>query len=175
MSKNYAGIGSRQTPKEILELMEKIGYKLAHMGWTLQTGACKGADQSFAHGALKSKIDLCVLLCLPWDSYERHWVDYAGSLGAIKKVLDNTDKEAFEAVDKYHPVPEKLSQGARRLHARNHLIMDDVKFVICWTPDGKITGGTGQALREAIDRGIPIRNLGDPDTLKRVKDKLGIV
>ncbi len=34
-----------------------------------------------------------------------------------------------------------------------------VSFVVCWTIGGKISGGTGQALRIAKDLGIPIFNL----------------
>jgi hypothetical protein len=33
-------------------------------------------------------------------------------------------------------------------------------FVICWTPGGKMVGGTGQALRMAAYYGIPVFNLG---------------
>jgi hypothetical protein len=35
-----------------------------------------------------------------------------------------------------------------------------VEFVICWTPQGKGAGGTGQALRIARDLKIPIYDLG---------------
>ena len=40
----YAGIGSRKTPPDILKLMEEIAWRLRDLGWTLQTGACAGAD-----------------------------------------------------------------------------------------------------------------------------------
>jgi len=34
--------------------------------------------------------------------------------------------------------------------------------ILCWTKGGQIVGGTGQALRIAQDKGIPVINLGDP-------------
>ena len=36
-----------------------------------------------------------------------------------------------------------------------------VSFVVCWTPGGEVTGGTGQALRIAADPqyNIPVFNL----------------
>lgn len=34
-----------------------------------------------------------------------------------------------------------------------------VEFVLCWTKDGKASGGTGQAMRIAKDKNIPIFNL----------------
>lgn len=33
-------------------------------------------------------------------------------------------------------------------------------FILCWTDGGRVTGGTGQALRMAPDLGIPVINLG---------------
>lgn len=44
------------------------------------------------------------------------------------------------------------------------------EFVICWTQDGATkettqrTGGTGQAIRIAIDLGIPVFNLADKES-----------
>ena len=67
---------------------------------------------------------------------------------------------------KYHPNWDNLSQGAKKLMARNACqvfgITGDqpVDFIICWTPNGEITGGTGQALRIAKDFNIPVFNLG---------------
>lgn len=36
---------------------------------------------------------------------------------------------------------------------------DPVEFIICWTKDGKASGGTGQAIRIANDYGVPVFNL----------------
>lgn len=50
-----------------------------------------------------------------------------------------------------------------------------VEFVCCWTRNGEIDGGTGQALRIAIDMGIPIFNFGSMslDSIsEQVKDLL---
>ena len=58
---------------------------------------------------------------------------------------------------------------ARKFHARNcyQVLGKDLQspsnFVLCWTPGGAVTGGTGQALRIAIDRGIPVFNMGAPE------------
>jgi cell division GTPase FtsZ len=55
----------------------------------------------------------------------------------------------------------------RKLHARNAMIVlgknldDPVDFIICWTPGGTGSGGTGQALRIARAYGIPVYDLGD--------------
>ena len=48
-----------------------------------------------------------------------------------------------------------------------------VDFVLCWTPNAKVVGGTGQGLRIALDYNIPIFNLADSvvfnDVLKTLK------
>ena len=66
---------------------------------------------------------------------------------------------------KYHPAPDRLSAGALKLMARNYCQMfgsstqaPSSSFVVCYTVDGKATGGTGQAMRMAADAGIPILN-----------------
>ena len=51
MTKFYTGIGSRQTPKDILNLIEDVAFKLASKGYILRSGAAKGADTAFEDGA----------------------------------------------------------------------------------------------------------------------------
>ena len=159
MKKIYAGIGSRKTPSDKKDIMFELAKVLAKKDWTLHTGACKGADQAFAEGALS--VDGKVVLHLPWFSYEEDWVYSVSNKVEEVDVLSDYDQKAWDAVYKYHPAPNSLSRGAERLHARNHNIIKNVSLIICWTPEGKVTGGTGQALREAKDLGIDVLNLGN--------------
>ena len=46
-SMTYAGIGSRETPMEVLELMTKASAWLGAKGYTLQSGGAIGADMAF--------------------------------------------------------------------------------------------------------------------------------
>jgi predicted Rossmann fold nucleotide-binding protein DprA/Smf involved in DNA uptake len=46
MTKYYAGIGSRETPKDICDIMTQLAIKLANNGWVLRSGGAKGADRS---------------------------------------------------------------------------------------------------------------------------------
>lgn len=50
MMKIYAGIGSRKTPKKILEQMRNISSFLAKEGYTLRSGGADGADSAFEDG-----------------------------------------------------------------------------------------------------------------------------
>lgn len=146
--KFYAGIGARKTPPEILAKMTSIARTLESLGYSLRSGGAIGADQAFEAGS---------------DNKE------------IFKA-QNAHKEAFNLSSGYHPAWEKLDSYVQALHARNAMIVlgydldSPVDFVICWTPKGKVTGGTGQALRIALDRNIPIYNIAIPEDLEKLRN-----
>lgn len=168
--KMYAGIGSRQTPANILEIMYLSAKDLARKSYICNTGACKGADQAFANGAIEAKGQ--VQLFVPWPSYEKNW--WTNKSNTTIHVLQANDVEAFNSVKQFHPASQNLSQAVSKLHARNFCIIRGVQFIICWTPNGQITGGTGQALRIAENYGIIVYNLGNQQTLAAFKKALGI-
>ena len=156
----YTGIGSRETPEEYLELFTKIARWLSKRNCILRSGGAKGSDQAFEKGALQKEI------YLPWSNFECN-----------KSKLVASNPKAFEIAKKYHPRFDYLSDGAKKLQARNsHQILGfDLEspsdFVICWTKDGKGQGGTGQALRIAKDYNIPIFDCGKYENIKQcVKD-----
>jgi hypothetical protein len=45
---------------------------------------------------------------------------------------------------------------------------DPVDFVICWTKGGKLVGGTAQAMKIAMDFGVPIYNLANVKDIRRL-------
>lgn len=162
--KTYAGIGSRETPGHILTIMKESAILLAIDGFTLSTGAAIGADQTFANGA--NLAHGFIHLHLPWRSYEEAWRLHMHHSRLF--VLQDNDIKAHNSVAVFHPAYEKLTRGPRALHARNYNILTkpiQVQFIICWTPEGDIIGGTGQALRIAQSLNITIYNLGHKETL----------
>ena len=46
----YAGVGSRETPQDVLKIMWKIGKHLADKGYTLRSGGARGADAACENG-----------------------------------------------------------------------------------------------------------------------------
>jgi predicted Rossmann fold nucleotide-binding protein DprA/Smf involved in DNA uptake len=46
----YAGIGSRQTPEDVLKIMKTIGSFMVHKDYILRSGAADGADTAFEQG-----------------------------------------------------------------------------------------------------------------------------
>lgn len=149
----YAGIGSRETPDEIIELMKQIATHLARKGYTLRSGGAGGADKAFEDGC--DKVNGKKEIFLPWPNFENS-----------KSSLVVTNKQAAEIAEKYHPYWENLSQGARKLQARNscqvlgHNLDSPSRFIICYTKGGKGKGGTGQAIRIARSHNIPIFDCG---------------
>lgn len=165
MDKFYSGIGSRETPKEVLEEMKYRALWLDLQGYTLRSGGAEGADQAFESGTLHRHV------YLPWKGFAGNTSDRFPA-----------KPEAFEIASKYHPAWSYLKQGAKALHARNvHQVLgDDLKtpseFVLCWTPDGaesasqtsKKTGGTGGAIRIADAMDIPIVNMKNEGWLEKL-------
>lgn len=143
----YSGIGSRETPQEILNRIELITSWLAKQGWHCRTGDAYGADLAFTNGCKRGGGKLSVYS--PDMNLQEWWFDMA---------------------QKNHPAWHKCSLRAKKLHARNTpIILGNVitpfgfpqksKFVVCWTKDGKATGGTGQGIRLANAYKIPVFNL----------------
>lgn len=151
--RSYAGIGARNTPAEILQFFEEIGELLAQKGFKLRSGKALGADSSFEKGCDKVKGDKEIFL--PWKGFENS-----------TSQLYQISKEAYELAARFHPYWDNLSQGAKKLQARNgyQVIGYDLKtpskFVICYTEEGKGGGGTGQAIRIAKAYNIPVFDFG---------------
>lgn len=166
----YAGIGSRETPPDILELMTNIAKELYDLDFTLYSGAADGADTAFYLGSNDEN-----KIYVPWENFnnfhERQYLPITA---------------AFTIASLLHPAWNSLSYPAQKLMARNcHQILREdlaspVKFVICWTKDGaetskqrsSKTGGTGQAIDLASRMGIPVINLANHNAMDRLNDLL---
>lgn len=163
----YAGVGSRETPRDVLRLMSLVGIALRDLEWMCRTGGADGADEAFRSAATclhqRSK------LYLPWPLFNGH------ALGCDDCGLDRPTSRAYEIAALHHPGWARLTRGPRALHARNvHQVLGDdcaspAAFVLCWTPDGATekttakTGGTGQAIRVAKAYDVPVYNLQRED------------
>jgi hypothetical protein len=172
MNRKYAGIGSRETPEDVLSLMRILGKALA-VQYTLRSGAAAGADSAFEQGALVGGGSTEIYL--PRKAFNGHASD--------RFVVS---KEALALAATLHPVWEVLGRGPQQMHARNcYQILgqgldDPVEFVIAWTADGcesattrrRTTGGTATAIVLAEARGIPVYNLRNEKSRVKLYDYL---
>lgn len=146
----YTGVGSRNTPEDILRLMTDIATMYQSLGWILRSGAARGADTAFEEGA--GSLKTIYTINMP----KNVWYEKASDLAKS-----------------YHGAWDKCSPTAKALHTRNafQVLGDNLStpshFVICWTPDGCTnhyersidTGGTGTAISIAWGCSIPVYNL----------------
>lgn len=165
----YAGIGSRETPSNILDIMRSLGMAMANRGHLLRSGAADGADTAFEAGCGGGKKEIY----LPWPGFQRRATSERG-------IRAYPTPEAFDMAAKYHPNWAACSSGAMALHARNcHQVLGwdlntPADLIICWTVDAKGGGGTGQAIRLAKALKIPVFDLADPANFDRLDNFPGI-
>lgn len=176
----YSGIGSRETPPEVISIMEDAGFRLARMGWVLRSGKAAGADAAFQRGMqeLKNEKGTCIgkaEIYIPWKGFKGG----NGLLDCWDILPDELDRKypgheemRWDWVKEVHGGWEKLSQGARKLHERNihQLFGQDLgnaytsqsKFVLYYAPEtksGNPKGGTATAVNLAKKQGIRTLNL----------------
>lgn len=155
----YAGIGARETPGEILDSMRNAATALAKANVKLRTGGARGADQAFFDGWKKIGQEQLIEVFVPYSGF-------CGFKVGEGPVYGPPTQQARLLAKEYHPNWTVLSNIGRDFMARNtyQVLGLDLKtpcdFILCWTKNGKIKGGTGQALRMATALKIPIFNLG---------------
>lgn len=168
----YTGVGSRKTPTSVLDDMARLAEQLAPL-LTLRTGAAEGADAAFEKGCLEAKGPADIFL--PWQGYNGH----------PSRLYEGCSR-SLNLASTLHPAWDDLSDGAKKLHARNcyqvlgKTLDTPSEFLVCWTPDGcesaktrrKNTGGTATAIVLAERNGIPVFNLANDDARRRLKDFL---
>ena len=158
--KCFTGVGSRNTPKEVLMLMWHSSLSLMDLDYHLRTGDADGADKAFRRGTVSKKQSVYTA------------ADCTADAMAISK--------------RYHPAWDKCSTFAKKLHGRSafqvlgHNLKTPSSLLICWTPDGAInhsqrsikTGGTGTAISIASEHNIPVINLALEEHFERLHEKV---
>lgn len=156
----YAGIGSREISLGVKSDIRMLARNLAQKGWHLRSGGAVGSDKSFADETPPGQRTLY----LPWPEYN----DLSGP--DCRVLTPQERRDCVQVAQQLHPAWQRCSPGARSLHARNVAIIlgpslgDPVNFVVCYTDEGKLVGGTAMGIRIARKFGIPVLNLG---SLKR--------
>ena len=166
----YAGAGARRTPPAVLAAMRDMARVLVADGWYLRTSGAAGADTAFAQAAPPGQRTVLV----PWRGYNG-WQAFACSvlpadqMGAMRR-----------AAARHHPAWERCPPAVRDLHARNVAVLlgSGIAYpadaVVCWTELGRVSGGTGMAIRLARGHGIPVFNLAETEPAQAMRRLEGI-
>lgn len=175
----YTGIGSRQTPAAILDMMTKLASFLARDGWTLRSGGADGADTAFHLGVLHyvlatDGVKYPADVYIPWNGFNGH--QEGDDFITCANKLSNWP-EAEKIAARVHPAWDMCSRGAKALHARNtyQVLGDNLnqpsKFLVCWAPvdtKGVPKGGTRTAWVLAEENGVECFNLFHESVQQRI-------
>lgn len=157
--KPWTGIGSRQTPPDVLSRMQSIASFLAERDYTLRSGGADGADSAFERGCTGGAKEIY----LPWKNFNNNPSPF---------FLNKKDERFVKAkaiASQLHPAWDNCSHAAQMLHTRNvfQVLGWDLNrpsdFLICWTPQGAEFGGTATAIKLAKQHGVAVCNLAVQD------------
>lgn len=181
--KFYTGIGSRETPQEVLDVMRKFAYLYAKKGYVLRSGGAEGADTAFAEGwgdAWSESVnntmqsDCKAEIYLPWNEFNGQLSTMEGRvLVTNKTILEQAEQIASEV----HPAWGSCKQGARKLHTRNVFQVLGATLdkpstaVLCYAlvQGSSVKGGTRTAVEIAKKYDVPVFNLAEPKVFEKFK------
>ena len=156
--KYYAGVGSRETPREVLMQMTMLARSLETLGYVLRSGGAKGADSAFAAGVKHTENKE---IFLPWRGFN--------GVPDAECASYDVCRDAQHIARQHHPKYDELPKAAQKLISRNtyqvlgKTLDNPAEFVIGWTQGGTGKGGTGQAYRIAKAMDIPVFDLDVPE------------
>lgn len=166
----YTGIGSRETPDHIKQIMIELARTLARRGMVLRSGGAPGADDAFEQGAPNDRQRIYI----PWNGFQDRVHGSDGALDPSKAFSRELYAKATDIASRHHPGWHNMKPAVKKLMTRNvfQLLGDDLetpsRFVWCWAPQPKfdkqdklidVSGGTGLAVRLAATYGVPAYNM----------------
>ncbi len=174
----FTGIGSRETPEDIGNILSTFCEIMTRGGYVLRSGGAPGADLYCEKGVVNTLIKND-------KDFKEIYIPWKGFNGSDSMLYTQEDSEEVIQISREnHPAYEYLKPPVKKLMNRNvyqvlgYNLDRPSEFVICYTSDGckyhkdrtNKTGGTGLAISVASKNNIPIINLGNDDDLKMVKD-----
>lgn len=183
-------IGSRElevNPKYAneIQLCYKVSMRLAQLGVIFTSGLCAKGMDAIAQRAYSEALELKYVTPEHFEVYVGSQYDIDRSTLPNKHLSIIRNQTLIEQTEfiasQVHPAWERCNKWARTMHSRNcHQILgfnldNPVGAVVCWTPNGKVQGGTATAIKIALNNNIPVFNLGRVDKASemiKIKDFL---
>lgn len=177
----YTGVGSREAPNYICDLMTELGTFLCDRGYRLRSGGADKSDESFYNGAIKSARfnEIGAEIYLPFNGFTVR----EGRVKLYQNLSQGLmDASRFPNIEQAREIglaarggPYGLGRGGIALHSRNPYqvlgmdLQSFSRFVFFWAKPvgnaGKVSGGTNTAVQIALARNIPVCNLYTPEGL----------
>lgn len=177
----WSGIGSRRCKDQtILSTMTHFAEVVAYHKLTMRSGAAIGPDTAFENGTPPEQREIY----LPNKEFENRDLRYA----IVPKDLDiMVWMKAGMIAEQFHDAGRHMDGNLRSLMTRNVYqvlgpkLRTPSKFVLCDAPeiifdeDGlvkDVDGGTGQAVRVAYSRNIPVFVMSIPEHMAQVHEAM---
>jgi len=164
----YTGIGSRETPNDVLTFMYGFGAYCGDRKFILRSGGAEGADTAFEQGCLSVKGPMEIYL--PWRGFNKRYGE---------SYYEEATQDAYTLAEQIYPdYFSSIKPTIKKLLVRNiHQVLGyDLKspsdLVVCYCkqdPTGKYIGGTSYAIMVADKYKIPVVNLASRRTWKMMK------
>lgn len=169
--KYWAGVGSRETPLEILHLMVRLGRTLTDLGFPLSSGDAVGADRAFYRGASLSPryAEVGSRIYLHKNGYQCRWRDPKQGF-LVASDYPDTYPRAVQMASQARGGFYGLGPGGIALQTRNvfqihgHTLQDTIGALYYYgVPVGKpenekVRGGTNTAVRLGVMANVPQRH-----------------
>jgi hypothetical protein len=135
---------------------------MTHGNWKVRTGEAKGSDNAFRESCTRGDV-FCYNPSLIKDQKCDLNINNTPSFANFPQAMD--------IAARHHPMWDRLNDSIKKIMTRNvyqvlgHDLKTPSEMLICYTHDGRYkstaasTGGTGQAIRIAIEYGIPVFNI----------------
>ncbi len=184
----YAGIGSRRITAEERSTIDAVASDLKALTLTCYSGNADGADIAFQKAS-----SLACVSFLPWVGFNVKAFDPYKL--CRQTLVCGQSRIGLRSIERFHPNPSVLTASGRMLMARNYHQVHGLKaatgdcfgnsewpavrFVLCCADEisGVVQGGTGQAVRIALNENIPVVNIrvdGWMDRLTAVLRSFGV-
>ena len=156
--KYCTGIGSRAAKDmpDVYSYIWECGWEIIERTlYVLRSGGADGADLAFETGYGEGEKEIY----LPWKGFNKE------NRKPSPYDIWDIPKEAEYIASQIRPAWAVCDQAVKKLHSRNvcQILGKDLKTpsskVVCWTKDGKKSGGTRTALVLAEEYNIPIYNI----------------
>lgn len=193
MNLKVAGVGSRQTPEDCLQMLAKITHRLVMQGIRHVSGNADGADFACQSGAHAALLDLGIYhptmfneIILPFKEFNFNKLESMCTGNYLLAENSPAYQEAMYTARQIHPIGDSLKGFALKAHTRNVLqiygydMKDAVDFVVCFTAKGETktshctskTGGTATAIMLASEHDIPVFNIANKHALHEIAEFL---